>query len=92
MLLISVLGENSEDLYEFLHNLRHWGVRDLFESPLLDSVLEHVRRHFYQLFYDQRREKSAPQYTAGFSLEHDKEEQRKRRSAAANHGWFCEHV
>ena len=27
-----------------------------------------TRRHFYQLFYDQRLEKSAPQYTAGFSL------------------------
>ena len=42
MLLVSVLVENSEDLYEFLHNLRHWGVRDLFESPLLHSVLDHV--------------------------------------------------
>ena len=62
----------SEDLHEYHHYLRHWGVRDLFESPLLDSVLEHVRRHFYQLFYDQRHEKSAPWYTAGFGLEHGK--------------------
>ena len=67
-LLISDLGENSEDLHEYDHYLRNWGVRDLFESPLLDSAMEHVRQHFYQLFYDQRREKSAPQYTAGFSL------------------------
>ena len=68
MLLISDLRENSEDLHEYDHYLRNWGVRDLFESPLLDSAMEHVRQHFYQLFYDQRREKSAPQYTAGFSL------------------------
>ena len=67
-LLISVLGENSEHHYKFLHNLRHWGVRDLFESPLLYSVLEHVRRHFYQLFHDERREKSAQLHTAGFGF------------------------
>ena len=36
-------------------------------STLLDSVLEHVRRLFCQLFYDQRREKSAPWF-AGFGL------------------------
>ena len=71
-LLNPVPGEMSEDLHENHHYLRNWGVRDLFESPLLDSVLEHVRRHFYELFHDQRREKSAPWCTAGFGLEHDK--------------------
>ena len=57
----SVLGEN-KDLHEYDHYLRHWGVGDLFESPLQVSVLEHVRR------YDQRREKTAQRYTAGFGL------------------------
>jgi len=68
-LLNPVPGEMSEDLHEYHHYLQNWGVRDLFESPLLDSVLEHVRRHFCQLFYDQRREKSsAPWCIAGFGL------------------------
>ena len=60
-LLNPVPGKMSEDLHEYHHYLRNWVIRDLFESPLLDSVFEHVRRHFYQLFYDQ--------YTAGSSQE-----------------------
>ena len=67
-LLNPVPGEMSEDLHQYHRYLRNWGVRDLFESPLLDSVLEHVRRHFYQQYCDQRREKSAPWRNAGFSL------------------------
>ena len=53
-LLNPVPGEMSEDLHECHHYLRNCGVRDQFDSPLLDSVLEHVRRHFYELFHDQR--------------------------------------
>ena len=41
-LLNPVPGEMSEDLHEYHHYLRIWGVRDLFESPLLDSVLDHA--------------------------------------------------
>ena len=64
----------SEDLHEFLHHLRNWGVRDLFESPLLESVLRHEHRHIHQLFCDQRHrnsEKPVPRYGAGFGLASD---------------------
>ena len=68
-LLNPILGEMSQDQYEFLHYLRNWGARDLFESPLLVSVLNDVGT--YQLFYDQRHwnsEKLVPRYAAGFGL------------------------
>ena len=45
-----VLGENLEDLCQFLHNLRNWNVNDLLHSPLLDSFLGNGLRHFHQLF------------------------------------------
>ena len=47
------------------HYLRHWGVRDLFENPLLNSVLKH------DVGTSQRRqnsEKPVPRYAAGFGL------------------------
>ena len=48
---MSILGEMSEDLYEFLPHPRNCGVRDLLESPLLDSVLKNGLRHVYKMFY-----------------------------------------
>ena len=37
-LLNPVLGENPEDLCQFLHSLRDWNVNDLLHSPLLHHL------------------------------------------------------
>ena len=83
-LLNPVPGEMSEDLYEYHHYLRNWGVRDLsrvrcwilswntYVGTSTNCSTIRCTGTARNLFYEQRREKSAPWCTAGFGLEHDK--------------------
>ena len=48
-LLNPVPRENLGGLRQFLHKLRNWGVNDLLQSPLLDSVLGNSPGHFGNL-------------------------------------------